>query len=192
MAERRIFKFNLLPPKSEEEVALEVESADSLFYAVILVLVGVLVYLAIIGIQFVVTSPALKQAETTLAAREAQIIAFDDVKFNYGQLAFKLQSMKPLLARQLNPDDIFTTADAIRRQDPSIIVTAYGRQTDGKFNFAIVTSRPAELPSLIHNLMLRDNLKNISLPNIDFDIRSGTATTSIQLDIVQVENGQST
>jgi|GEM_PF-4745406 len=185
MAERRIFKFNLLPPRTEREVALEVESSDSLFYAAILVLVGVLVYLAVLGIQFLVTTPALKQAEAVLKSRESQITAFDNIRFSYGQLSFKLESIKPLLAKQLNPDDIFTTADLIRQQDSSIIVTAYGRQTDGKFNFSIVTNRPNQLPALIRSLQKKTNLKDITLPNIDFDLRAGTASTSIQLNIVE-------
>lgn len=188
MAERRIFKFNLLPAKSEQEVALDAESADSVFYAIVLVLVGVIVYLAVLGVQALVTAPGLRQAEAVLAARQAQIAGFDDIKFNYGQLGFKLDAIKPLLSRQLDPDSIFATADAIRQQDPSIIVTAYGRQTDGKFNFTIVTNRAVQLPSLISSLQQNPVLRNISLPNIDFDLRAGTARTSIQLDIVQTEN----
>lgn len=190
MAERRIFKFNLLPAKSEQEVALDVESTDSVFYAIILVLVGVVIYLAVLGVQAFVTTPGLRQAEAVLAARQAQISGFDDIKFNYGQLAFKLEAIKPLLGRQLNPDSIFATADAIRRQDPSIIVTAYGRQTDGRFNFSVVTNRAAQLPSLISSLQQNPTLRNITLPNIDFDLRAGTAKTSIQLDILETESGQ--
>lgn len=192
MAERSAFKFNLLPPKSDQEVALENESSNSLFYAVVLVLFSVVVFVIILALQYFITAPNLRRSETAVLTREGQLRAFDNVKFNFGQLVVKLNAMQPLLDKQLNPDDIFATADTIRLQDPSIIVTGYGRLPDGRFTFQIVTSRPEELPQLIRDLEANDKLEDVILPSIDFDLRAGTAQTVISLIIKEVTNATST
>lgn len=163
------FKFNLLPPKSEQEVVLELERDDSLLYSMVLVFVAGLTFFGLTMVNLVLINPRVNQFEQAIASRDSQISTFASVRSRNGELYVKTRTLEPVLERRINTTEIFRVADAIAASSAGVAIEAYGRERSGEFIFDISTASFAEMSSLV------DSIKSISGVSQVF-VRTTTST----------------
>lgn len=144
----KLFKFNLLPPKSAQEVALEEEGGDSSVYAFVLVFVASLIYLILVLVQAFLIDPRTTAANQALNRARTELNSYSNVRLAHGELHIKSKALAEVLALSVAPDDIFKIADQIASSD--VTIEAYGReQTSGLFQFQLVVNDITKLPTVI-------------------------------------------
>lgn len=181
--DQEVFKFNLLPPKSKQEVVLEEERDDSLVYALLLLIFSLVVYGALVLTRLFVLQPRIEQADQAIALRNQQAATYQQVKTNYGELFVKGLTLSPLLDKDLDPAAIFTVADTINNIDPDLGITGYSREASGVFVFEMLTPSIDTVARLMDELPRVDNVSDVFLRSIEVGTDTGIVKITTELNI---------
>lgn len=183
MARSRLFKFNLLPRKSDAQEELEVDRDSSVIYAFVLVLLASIIYLCVILVQGLLTAPRVVASQEQLTTRDAQIASFNQTKQLYGELYIKLKSLKSVLEKDINPSEIFRVTDAIEQTNQNVRIESYNRERTGTFVFQIITSSYESASELLRNTKLIPGVSEVFLRDIALVRTNNTVKVTITLTI---------
>lgn len=147
-----LFKFNLLPPKSEKEVELEVERDDSILYSMILVFVGGLIFFGLTIANVLLVEPRVAQFEQAVTERNNLIEQFSSTIATNGELFVKVRTLQPVLEKKIDTSEIFRVANAITSIDPDVNIISYARERSGLFVFSFSSPTLNELGGLIEGI----------------------------------------
>jgi hypothetical protein len=141
MARRaQIFKFNLLPAKSEAEIVIEAERDDSLIYAVLLVFFSLFAFVALSLANSFLILPRVGSMEEQLKNIQTEINTYQGVRAANGELFVKTETLAHILKRDLAAEEIFRVAREISSVDSNIGVIKYSREQSGVFVFDFLAS----------------------------------------------------
>src|SRR5260221_116538 len=105
----KLFKFNLIPPKSKEELNVLETRDNSILYSFLLVFFGMLVFFVLSLIQTFTTTPQVNKVDATLASQKAEIQAYDQVHEISVELFVKSQSLEPILQKDIKISEEYQT-----------------------------------------------------------------------------------
>lgn len=139
MARRGLFNFNLLSPKTVQQIIIENERDDSALYSMLLVFSAAMIYFVLFMINGFVIESRLNQNNLAIGERETVITSFSRVKANNGELFIKSESLKLVLTKKIDPTKIFDVGDQIVAGVSGSSVVEYGRERTGSFLYTILT-----------------------------------------------------
>lgn len=148
MARSRLFRFNLLPPKSVSEIKQQVRRDDTALYSILLVFFAALIFGVLAGVNILIIQPRLDSSTLQMDSRLQRIETLKAIRALNGELVVKTQLLKSVLEQRIDPSEIFRVADALV-QGQAYEVAEYGRDKDGKFVFTLILSNFNQVPGLI-------------------------------------------
>ncbi|MCA9379151.1 hypothetical protein KC640_01870 [Candidatus Dojkabacteria bacterium] len=185
-SDRSIFKFNLLPGKSADDVKMEVKRDNSTFYAVLLVVSASVMYLAIVLIQALLLTPRLRSLTTQLAERQQVEASYGEVQSAYGELFIKTKTLKPVLAKNIDTSEIFRVADGIKGGRADIVIESYSRERTGEFVFLILSPEFVDASELIKNASELTGVSDVEVRTVAVNENTGLVRTTLALNIEAV------
>lgn len=129
----RIFNFNLIPPKTQEELSVLVGRDNTTLYAFFLIFFGMLLYFSFSFAQSVLISPKIALADTSISSLDAQIAGFDSIKRANGELLIKSQALEPILLNDIKITQLLSLSANILNNFPSATIVNYSREGTGEF-----------------------------------------------------------
>ncbi len=159
----KIFKFNLIPPKTKEEIVVLQERDNTILYSFILIFVGMFIYFVLTLIQALLISPRVTTGENLLKAREQEITSYDSVRRVKGELFVKAQSLEPILDRDIKLSGLLKVGDNIIKNIPQSSIISYSRELTGDFVIEFTFSKIENVSSLIKLMKDDPKIKNIFL-----------------------------
>ncbi len=162
----KLFKFNLIPPKSKEELNVLETRDNSILYSFLLVFFGMLVFFVLSLIQTFTTTPQVNKVDATLASQKAEIQAYDQVHEISGELFVKSQSLEPILQKDIKISEVLAASKEVLNKFPNSFVTTYSREATGEFVLDFVVNTPDESINLVKEMNTNNKFLNVFLRSL--------------------------
>lgn len=179
----QLFKFNLLPPKSEVEIAFEQERNDSTVYALVLVFVVILAYFFIFLGQTLFIDTRLAAGEEALLAKQIELDSYNTIKSAHGELFVKTSTLKPVLEKNIDPADIFLVAEQITEVNDNLQVISYNRENTGVFVFEVISADFSEVSEMVEAAEALTAATDVFVRSSTWNETTSTVKTTIALNI---------
>ncbi len=175
---------NLITKKTTHEIKEEKNIESSSIYAMFL---PILALFALIGLLIANASVLenVKVEEQNIANQKAQITSLTPYKKNNGQLVKKLEALKPIIQKDVNPSLIFDQISKnISTYKDILSIDGYSRTTDGKFSFSGKSRTYLELSRVIKKFEENTDLKNVDLKSISYNEAEGNVGFTVNFSYV--------
>lgn len=171
----RLFKFDLLPKRTDEEIKVLQDRDNSIIYSFVLVFSGALAFFGLTLIQTLILEPRLSNRNQALNNLENQVNGFNNVRIAHGELIQKSNLLRDPLERDIGLDEFIRVSNEISANES--IITAYGRENTGEFLLSFRVDNISDTVEIVNraknlieveDVLLRSVSSNISEDNYDF------------------------
>jgi hypothetical protein len=183
MADNKLFKFNLLPRKSEVEIKLIEERDNSIFYATAIVLFASVVWVVSSLVLNEVVRPRIVATQTALKTINDQIASFTPIRAKHGEIVLKARQLKPLLDKQINTELIFSVAESLSSNAGNTGIVSYQREGTGRIVFKIITADYDAIAQILANARTLSTISNLELRSSIRSSDTNLVTNTIALSI---------
>ncbi|MFS8130887.1 MAG: hypothetical protein ACMG57_02820 [Candidatus Dojkabacteria bacterium] len=185
----RMFRFNLIPPKSKEEVAQLEERDNTVLYSFLLIFFAAFVFFALNLLDIIFVQPSLQAAKNNIATVNAQISSYDSVKAKNGELFIKSKALDPLLTKDIKLTDLIAIADNIDTTFAgSANVTSYKREITGEFFLNLNVTDFSKVSEVVDLLAKTDSVEHIFIRRVGQDSTdSSTLAMAVSFEINKLQ-----
>lgn len=180
----KMFKFNLIPPKSKEEVAQLVERDNTVLYSFILIFSSAIVFFILTLLDAALVKPAQQNVATQITGLESQLTNFREIKTKNGELFIKSRALEPLLEKDIKLSKLIDLADKlVTSQGDSIQVINYKRETTGEFVLTLSLGTFDKVETVVTQLVAEGNISDIFLRTIGRDTNVNRISMVVSFNI---------
>jgi hypothetical protein len=165
----KIFKFNLIPPKTKEEIVVLQERDNSTLYSFVLVFAGMFIYFVLTLIQVLLITPKVNSTELTIKNRDLEIQGYNTVRKMKGELFVKSQSLEPILDKDIKISNVLDVGQSVIDKVPQLAILSYSREINGDFVIEFTLSKIEDASLLISTLKDQNKIRNVFLRTISVD-----------------------
>jgi len=140
----RIFKFNLVPPKTKEEIVVLEERDNSILYSFLLVFFSMFIFFILNLLQTFVLEQRIAETTAKIAEQESSFSAYDEIKRIKGELITKGELLEPVLKKDIKLTELLDLGKQVTQDNPNVVITTYSRETSGDF---VLTFSMSDIPS---------------------------------------------
>jgi hypothetical protein len=178
-------KFNLIPPKSKEEIdALEGRS-NSILYSFSLVFFTMLAYFLLTIAQFVVIESRISSNKASIDQKKAEIETYNETKEQNGELFIKSKALEPILARDIKITQLLEISDKLREDLNVAEIINYKREFQGDFVLTLSLEEYTDINQIIENASEIDVVSNLYVRSMSN--ANGLVTAVISFDITNID-----
>ena len=179
-----IFSFNLLPPRSESEVAKEENRSNSLLYASFLLFVITLGWLSIRLIDSAFVKRSLNNWNETQIQKKQEIDTYNVYASANGELVLKTRSLGPVVEKHIDPDFVFNFVDSLIKQTtPTTEILSYGRNSEGTFQVEGIAKSTGDISALVSAFNAEEQVEDARLNNLALDSRTNKYIFVLDIDL---------
>mgnify|MGYP001273054507 FL=1 len=180
------FGFNLVPPKTKEELVVLEERDNSILYSFLLVFFSMFIYFVLNMIQTFVINQRIEQGNVQIIEQEASFSAYDEIKRVRGELITKGELLEPVLKKDIKLTEVLDLANQISIDNPTVNVTTYSREATGEF---VLTFSMPDIPTastLVEYLNKNDKLLNVFARNVQYIQDESEVSATISFSLLNV------
>lgn len=164
------FQFNLIAPKTKEEVVLLVERDNTIFYSVLLIIFGMFLFFALSVIKSVFVDPALAVVNKNIETVGNQINGLTPIRQDNGELYIKSRALEPILDKDVEVTKVLELEAKLRAEFPNLIdVSDYSRRQDGAFAISFFINDATRLKDILSYLGEQPDVNNIFIDSIAWE-----------------------
>lgn len=180
---KKIFSFNLIPPKSKEEIETLVERDRSMFYSFLLIFFSIFIYFILTLLNTFILSPRIESLESNIEKQKSQVITYNSTRSLNGEVFSKSQALAPVLALDIGSVELLETSEEFILDVPSAQIVSYGREFSGEFILSIIVDDYDSVALLIENAKKQENIDNVFLRQASVSIDKTYVTAVIAFTI---------
>lgn len=154
-----IFKFNLIPPKSKQEIIVLEKRDNSILNSFLFVFLGVFIFFILNTLQTFVTAERLNESKISLLQQEATLKSYDQIRIINGELITKANILEPVLERDIKITELLATTELITKDFSGVSVTTYSREPTGEF---VLTMNITDIKTIIDLIVKMNSIESIS------------------------------
>jgi hypothetical protein len=177
-----LFKFNLLPKKTKEELEIYEERDVSIIYSFLLVFGAVFVFLVLNIVQLIFIQTNLNRLDSDIANADSQIADFFSIKRVNGELISKSRLLQEPLSEDIKINTFLSYADGLIGQYGSI--SNYDREPSGTFVLTATFSSVVSIQNALIAANESEDVENVFLRTIVTNDQ-GNYIGRIAFDVVQ-------
>ena len=180
------FGFNLVPPKTKEELVVLEERDNSILYSFLLVFFSMFIYFVLNMIQTFVINQRIEQGNVQIIEQEASFSAYDEIKRVRGELITKGELLEQVLKKDIKLTEVLDLANQISIDNPTVNVTTYSREATGEF---VLTFSMPDIPTastLVEYLNKNDKLLNVFARNVQYIQDESEVSATISFSLLNV------
>jgi len=172
-------KFNLIPPKTKEEIVTIEERDNSVLYAVILIFLAVTLFAFFsIGKALLVDTRKVF-LESAIAQQDNSIAAYNSIKRVNGEIFIKSNALAPIVQQDIKLTSLIEVANELIVGAPNAIITSYARELDGKFLVTIEIDQYSDINIVSRNA---DQIETLS----DFYIKEINQSSAVSKSVASI------
>lgn len=180
----KIFKFNLITPRSKEEISTLERRDNTLLYSFILIFASALIFFLLSLFQNLVVTPQVNSTQGQIDTLKAQIATYDAARKLRGELFVKALTLEPILAKDIKMTELLSLGDAITSQmQGGASVVDYARESTGEFVLTFVTGSFKDSLNLMSAMASQSQIQNIFLRSV-VRVDTGSFLTVISFKLV--------
>lgn len=161
------FSFNLVPPKSKEEIVQLEERDNSILYSFLLVFFAMLIFFILSLVQTFVIDQRIKQNNTRIQEQEASFQAFDEIRRVNGELITKGELLEPVLERDIKLTELLDLGNNLVIDNPGVVITTYSRESTGEFVLNMTVPSYEQTSDLLTYLNELESVENVFIRSIN-------------------------
>lgn len=185
MATSRGFVFNLLTPKSEEEIRKEEERDTGSLYSAVLPLIGSIIWVAIVLTNTLILNNYIASWQEKIASQGVEINSYSSHKNFNGELFLKARALSGVIEKNIDPEEFFEVVEGrLYAVSPAIKIQAYGREESGKFNVDAVTEDFFIISKVLYSFTSDPAFQNVELNSIGNDLETGKINFKLSFEFV--------
>ena len=185
MATSKGFIFNLLTPKSEEEIKKEETRDSSSVYTAILPLIGAVIWVAIVLANSLLVQSYITTWKQKIVTQNLEIGTFTDDREQNGELYLKTQALSEVITKNIDPEEFFEVVEGtLFSISPDINIRSYGRQEGGQFDINASTDSFIDVAKVMNAFTSDDAYANVTLNSATRDSATGDVNFSLNLEFV--------
>jgi len=180
----RIFSFNLIPPKTKEELVVLEERDNSILYSFLLVFFSMFIYFVLNMIQTFVVGQRIEETNTKIFQQESSFTAYDEIKRIKGELITKGQLLEPVLERDIKLTQLLDLGKQITQDNPTVSIITYSRESTGEF---VLTFDLPDIPTasdLVNYLNEQEGLSGVFARNIIYKNNNTAVSATISFTLL--------
>lgn len=164
--------FNLLPPKSKQEIASIEERDNSVLYATFLILFAVIIF-AVFSIGKILLIDTRKaNLESVITQLDSRIFSYNGIKQINGEVFVKSSALSPIVEQDIKLTKLIEVANKLVDGSQGTIITKYARQLDGMFELTLIMNSYSDINKISANALEIESVE-------DFIIRSMSQQTKL-------------
>lgn len=180
---KKFFSFNLIPPKSKEEIETLVERDRSMFYSFLLIFFSIFIYFILTLLNTFILSPRIESLESNIEKQKSQVITYNSTRSLNGEVFSKSQALAPVLALDIGSVELLETSEEFILDVSSAQIVSYGREFSGEFILSIIVDDYDSVALLIENAKKQENIDNVFLRQASVSIDKTYVTAVIAFTI---------
>lgn len=182
----RIFKFNLVPPKTKEELGFLEERDNSILYSFLLVFFSMFIYFVLNLIQTFVLDQRIAETNTQIMQQESSFTAYDEIKRIKGELITKGELLEPVLKKDIKLTELLDLGEEVKLDNPSVEVTTYSRESTGEFVLTFTLPDLSTASALVEYLRQKETLVNVFARTIQYSADNTSVSATISFSLLNV------
>lgn len=185
----KTYSFNLLPQKSKALVHKE-EKRDNYSIAVaILPLTAVIIWLTLVLVNVFILGDTKRSLEKRIASYENYIQNdLSPILIAHGEMVLKTNALANVIEKDIKPEQLFSLIDKIySKQDPTVKVDGYYRNTNGSFSVSISTISYLRLAEITDKFMLEEGITDVKLEDASLDKKTNFINGRITFNFIYEE-----
>lgn len=185
-----MFEFNLLPPKSKEEIEKYIERDNTIKYSFFLILFILIVFGMISVFESIIVNQRVSGTESSIENLNEQISTFDSIKIINGELFLKSQTLEPILLKDIKIIEIIDTAVELTQGINDSRIIQYGREGTGFFTLRVEVPNVEDTYTMINNSRNIDKILNFFIKRIEKKYTGSNFEVDISFNIKpEISNG---
>ncbi len=180
MKKERLFKFNLIPPKSNEEIETEEERDSSLVSALVLILFTVIIYALFVIGKVILIDTRIITFENSIQSINQNISNYQSVKALNGEIFTKSNALAPIIEQDIKLNRLIEVSNKLKENIPNAVISSYAREVDGTFVISLVMSSYEDIYTLIDNSKTIENLEDLFVRQLNRSIGSSRYQTQVE------------
>ncbi len=181
-----IFKFNLLPKITKEEVAVLVERDNSIFYAFLLVFSAMLVFFVLSMIEAFLIRARINTLNDSINQTNININSYNEIKSVQGELIRKANLLEEPLSKDIKITELFDVANDIVGNNG--VLESYQRQPTGEFSITVKSQTISNLYNITKSAKSISSITDVKIIRIGFqdNINLTFPTITLQFEIINI------
>jgi cell division protein FtsL len=177
----RVFKFNLVPPKTKEEIVVLEERDNSILYSFLLVFFAMFIFFILNLLQTFVINQRIDLTNSQIATQETSFSNYEEIKRINGELITKGELLEPVLKKDIKLTELLDLSAQITSDNFNTQIRTYSREATGEFVLTFSTPDVESVGSLLDYLYKKEELKDVFARSILVNSNSVDATISFSL-----------
>ncbi len=183
MSKDSSFKFNLIPPKTKEELVKIKDRDNTSFYSFILVFTAIVIYFIFTLIQSGLISPRITKLDKDIQKQEDQITTFNSIKVINGELVVKSQVLSPILKRDIGTDLFLQKTESLTSNLAGVEILSYSRESSGDFVITVLSEDYNQVADLVQGANTDAELSDVFARQMGVDEVSNKVRATISFKI---------
>lgn len=181
---KRLFTFNLIPPKSKKEIETLQERDRSTLYSFLLIFFAVLLFFGLTILNNIVIEPRINSLEDDLDQQDTQITTFQSARELNGEVFIKSEAIAPVLELDIGTIELLETSERIIEGVPNAQISSYGREPSGEFVLTIILDSYEDSTLIIENAKTQENISEVFQRIVSVNNNNGKITSIIGFTII--------
>ncbi len=185
MATSRGFIFNLLTPKSEEEIKKEEQRDTSSLYSAVLPIVGAIIWVLISLANLLILTNYIASWKLKIESQNDDVTSYEDSKKTNGELFLKTRALSGVIEKNIDPAEFFELVEGtLFSVSNNIQINAYGREDSGIFNVDATTTNFEDVAKVVYAFTSDAAFKNVKLNNVINDVENDEIDFKLSFEFV--------
>ncbi len=159
----KFFRFNLIPPKSKEELMVLEERDNSIVYSLFLIFSAVFIFFALNLIEAIAIRPQILEAEQDLTNLQNKILQNDPIVKSNGELILKSNLLKPVINDDIKVAEIIDVSNEIAVNGD---IMTYIREQTGEIVLTIKISNVGNVTNIIKSAQENEKIEDVFLRSV--------------------------
>lgn len=153
--------FNLVPPKSKQELLVYEERDNTFLYSLVLIIFSFVFFISLTFINEFFLINRIRENDSKVETIEFEIETFSSIRRKFGELIIKSQLLQPIVTQDIKIIELLNIGDQLVKNLQGVTIRSYSRNEAGDFIMTIEFSSIESIKSIFANASNVENITDI-------------------------------
>lgn len=178
--------FNLLPPKTKEEIVAIDERDNSVLYSAFLVFFAVIIFSVFTVGKALLIDTRQSYLEDVISKQDTKISSYSSIRQVNGELFVKSNALAPIVEQDIKLSELLDVASKLIEGDSSILITNYARLLEGTFEVTFEMKNYSDINKISANSLKIDTLKEFFIKSLTKNTAGGAITAIVSFNLTNI------
>lgn len=153
----KFFEFNLIPPKTQEEIQVIEDRDNTFLYSFILIFSAAFIYFVLNLLQLLLIEPRINSIEDDIAETNQSISFNNEIIQAHGELVLKSSLLSPILEQDIKLSEMMLVATEIAGNSE---IDSYNKEATGEIVISINVDTVDDAIDILEGMSNTENIED--------------------------------